>query len=195
MRSNNFPRNRRDFLRASAVTLAVSALPSWLFPTTKNFATTSSASPSKPHRIILDADPGVDDAIAIFLALRPPELHVEAITPVCGNVPLSLTLPNALRLIEIAGRTDIPVAAGAATPLVRRLVTAKYAHGNNGLGGVDFAEPKLKPVSETATELIRRIVRANPGEISIVAVGPLTNVATVLKSDPTIAPLIKSIVI
>ena len=198
MRSNNLFRNRRDFLRASAATLAASALPALpasLFVTNKKFATASSSNPSKPHRIILDTDPGVDDAIAIFLALRSPELHVEAVTPVCGNVPLSLTLPNALRLVEIAGRTDIPVAAGAATPLVRRLVTAKYAHGNNGLGGVDFPEPKLKPVSETATELIRRIVRANPGEISIVAVGPLTNVATVLKSDPTIAPLIKSIVI
>jgi purine nucleosidase len=195
MHSNNFFRDRRDFLRASAVTLAAGALPASLLPSNKTFATYSSTTPSKPHRIILDTDPGVDDAIAIFLALRSPELHVEAVTPVCGNVPLSLTLPNALRLVEIAGRTDIPVAAGAATPLVRRLVTAKYAHGNNGLGGVDFPEPKLKPVSETATELIRRIVRANPGEISIVAIGPLTNVATVLKSDPTIAPQIKSIVI
>jgi inosine-uridine nucleoside N-ribohydrolase len=195
MRSNNLFRNRRDFLRASAVTLAAGALPTSLFPSYKNFTSASSANSSKPHRIILDTDPGVDDAIAIFLALRSPELHVVAVTPVCGNVPLSLTLPNALRLVEIAGRTDIPVAAGAATPLVRRLVAAKYAHGNNGLGGVDFPEPKLKPVSETASELIRRIVRANPGDISIVAVGPLTNVATVLKSDPTIAPLIKSIVI
>jgi inosine-uridine nucleoside N-ribohydrolase len=196
MRSNNFPPNRRDFLRASAATLAAGALPAFplsIFAAHNKFPTTTS--PSKPHRIILDTDPGVDDAIAIFLALRSPELRVEAVTPVCGNVPLSLTLPNALRLVEIAGRTDIPVAAGAATPLVRRLVTAKYAHGNNGLGGVDFPEPKLKPVSETATELIGRLVRANPGEISIVAIGPLTNVATVLKSDPTIAPLIKSIVI
>src|SRR6267378_195946 len=195
MTSTLFFRNRRDFLRTSAATLAAGALPTSLFSSNETFGTYSSSSPTKPHRIILDTDPGVDDAIAIFLALRSPELHVEALTPVCGNVPLSLTLPNALRLVEIAGRTDVPVAAGAATPLVRRLVTAKYAHGNNGLGGVDFPEPKLKPVSETATELIRRIVRANPGEISIVAVGPLTNVATVLKSDPTIAPLIKSIVI
>jgi inosine-uridine nucleoside N-ribohydrolase len=195
MRSSNFPRNRRDFLRTTAATLAAGVLPSSLLRANE-FLPTNSSTPSKPHhRIILDTDPGVDDAIAIFLALRSPEFHVEALTPVCGNVPLSLTLPNALRLVEIAGRTDIPVAAGAATPLVRRLVTAKYAHGNNGLGGVDFPEPKLKPVSETATELIRRIVRANPGEISIVAIGPLTNVATVLKSDPTIAPLIKSIVI
>jgi purine nucleosidase len=195
MHSNNFASNRRDFLRASAVTLAAGALPASLFSANTKHTTNSSSTPSKPLRIILDTDPGVDDAIAIFLALRSPELHIEAVTPVCGNVPLSLTLPNALRLVEIAGRTDIPVAAGAATPLVRRLVTAKYAHGNNGLGGVDFPEPRLKPVSETATELIRRIVRANPGEISIVAIGPLTNVATVLKSDPTIAPLIKSIVI
>ena len=195
MRSNNFSPNRRDFLRASAVTLAAGAFPSSLFSAIETSATNSSPTPSKPHRIILDTDPGVDDAIAIFLALRSPELRVEAVTPVCGNVPLSLTLPNALRLVEIAGRKDIPVAAGAAAPLVRRLVPAKYAHGNNGLGGVDFPEPKLKPVSEAATEIIRRIVRANPGEISIVAIGPLTNVATVLKSDPTIAPLIKSIVI
>ena len=71
------------------------------------------------------------------LALRSPELKVEAITPVSGNVPLALTLPNALRLIEIAGHPEIPVAAGAAVPLVRHLVTASYVHGNNGLGGVD----------------------------------------------------------
>ena len=198
MRSDNFFRNRRDFLRASAVTLAAGALPAFpasLFASNKYSATSAAANPSKPQRIILDTDPGVDDAIAFFLALRSPELRVEAVTPVSGNVPLSLTLPNALRLLEIAGRADIPVAAGAATPLVRRLVTAKYAHGNNGLGGVDFPEPKTKPVAETATELICRIVRANPGEITIVAIGPLTNVATVLKSDSTIAPLIKSIVI
>ena len=195
MRPDTFTRNRRDFLRTSVATLAAGVLPPPLLCTPETFVTFYSATPSKPHRIILDTDPGVDDAMAIFLALRSPELRVEAVTPVCGNVPLSLTLPNALRLVEIAGRADIPVAAGAATPLVRRLVTAKYAHGNNGLGGVEFPEPKLKPVSETATELIRRIVRGNPGEISIVAVGPLTNVATVLKSDPTIAPLIKSIVI
>lgn len=198
MRSKTLSNNRREFLRASAATLAVGALPaipSSIFAAAGKCTGSFSANPSKPQRIILDTDPGVDDAIAIFLALRSPELQIEAVTPVSGNVPLSLTLPNALRLLEIAGRSDIPVAAGAANPLVRRLVTAKYAHGNNGLGGVDFPEPKTKPVAETATELICRIVRANPGEISIVAIGPLTNVATVLKSDSTISPLIKSIVI
>ena len=93
-----------------------------------------SNSPVAPRRIILDSDPGVDDALAIFLALRSPELKVEAITTVSGNVPLSFTLANALRLVEIAGRPDVPVAAGAHTPLVRRLITASYVHGNQWLG-------------------------------------------------------------
>src|ERR1700719_1337855 len=169
MRSPFSIRNRRDFLRASAVTLAASALPTSLFAF-NNFS--AGTSPSKPHRIILDTDPGVDDAIAIFVALRSPELHVEAVTPVCGNVPLSLTLPNALRLVEIAGRTDIPVAAGAATPLVRRLVTATYAHGENGLGGAVFPEPTPKPVATPASELIRQIVRTYPGEVTLIPIGP-----------------------
>lgn len=176
--------SRRSFLGASAGALLASSLPS---------AAVFAAS-SAPRRIILDTDPGVDDAMAFFLALRSPELKVEAITPVSGNVPLSFTLPNALRLVEIAGRTDVPVAAGADTPLLRRLVTASYVHGNNGLAGVDFPEPKIKPAAEPASELIRRIVRSNPGEITIVAVGPLTNIATVLKSDPALAPQIKEIV-
>jgi len=198
MRSPFFIPNRRDFLCASAATLAAGALPaipSSLFASSEKSSRASSAAPSAPLRIILDTDPGVDDAIAILLALRSPELKLEAITPVSGNVPLAFTLPNALRLLEIAGHPEIPVAAGAPVPLVRRLVTAAYVHGNNGLGGVEFPEPKIKPVSETASDLIRRIVRANPGEITIVAIGPLTNIATVLKVDPAIAPMIKSFVL
>src|SRR5580704_19029320 len=150
---------------------------------------------SAPRQIIIDTDPGIDDAMAILLALRSPELKVEAITPVSGNVPLELTLPNALRLVEIAGRTDIPVAAGASHPLVRRLATAGHVHGVNGLAGVDFPEPKTKPVHETAPELIRRIVRENPGEITIVGVGPLTNVALALRADPELANMIPAIAI
>jgi inosine-uridine nucleoside N-ribohydrolase len=149
----------------------------------------------KPLRIIIDTDPGIDDAMAIFLALRSPELKVEAITPVCGNVPLEFTLPNALRLVEIAGRTDVPVAAEASHPLLRRLATASHVHGANGLAGVDFPEPKIKPVRETAPEIIRRIVRENPGEITLVAVGPLTNVALALRSDPELAGMIPAITI
>jgi len=147
------------------------------------------------RRIIIDTDPGVDDALAIFLALSSPELMVEAITPVAGNVPLELTLPNALRLVEIAGRTDIPVAAGASRPLVRKLITAAYAHGENGLGGVQFPEPKTKPVKETAPQLIQQIVRKSPGEISIIAIGPLTNLALAFRADPQLPRMVQSIVL
>ena len=191
--------SRRQFLENSAATLVTSsfaAIPAVSFPAANASAASRPVNaPAAPRRIILDTDPGVDDAMAIFLALRSPELKIETITPVCGNVPLSLTLPNALRLLEIAGRTDISVAGGASTPLVRRLITAKYVHGNNGLGGVEFPEPKIHPVAAPAVEVIRSIVRKNPGEITIVAVGPLTNIATVLKTDPSIATLIKEIVV
>ena len=155
----------------------------------------STWAPGRPRRIIIDTDPGIDDAMAIFLALRSPELKVEAITPVAGNVPLDLTLPNALRLVEIAARTDIPVAAGASHPLVRRLATAGHVHGVNGLAGVDFPAPKNKPARETAPEIIRRIVRENPGEITMVAIGPLTNVALALRADPDLAGMIPAIAI
>ena len=104
-----------------------------------------------------------------------------------GNVPLSLTLPNALRLVEIAGRPDVPVAAGASGPLVRRLVTATYAHGENGLAGAEFPEPTLQPVAEHAVDLIHRIVKQSPQQITLVALGPLTNVALALQSDASLA--------
>ncbi len=191
---------RRDFLSTSTGLAASVALSgdARLWRGSGNPASTvapEKSPASKPLRIIIDTDPGVDDAVAILLALRSPELQVEAITAVSGNVPLELTLPNALRLVEIAGRTDIPVAGGASHPLIRRLVTARYAHGNNGLGGVDFPAPSIKPVRESANEIFRRIIRENPGEITIAAVGPLTNIATLLRSDPEIAGLIRGIAI
>jgi inosine-uridine nucleoside N-ribohydrolase len=145
-------------------------------------------------RVIIDTDPGVDDAFALLLAMRSPELKIEAITPVAGNVPLELTLPNALRMVEIAGRTDIPVAAGAKQPLVRRLVTATYAHGENGLGGAVFPEPTTKPVSEPAAEVIRRIVNKYPGEVTLITIGPLTNVAAALGTDSDLASKIRGLV-
>src|ERR1700758_4138922 len=149
---------------------------------------------SSPSRVIIDTDPGVDDAFALLLAMRSPELKIEAITAVAGNVPLELTLPNALRMVEIAGRTDIPVAAGAKAPLMRRLVTAAYVHGENGLGGAVCPEPKTKPVAEPASELIRYIVRKYPGEVTLLTIGPLTNVATALNSDPGLAGMVQSLV-
>lgn len=191
------PHTRREFVSNSTAALLTSSLfrPLGRFSTKTPSGETAGHSSAAPRRIIIDTDPGVDDAMAILLALRSPELRVEAITAVSGNVPLELTLPNALRLAEIAGRTEIPIAGGASVPLIRRLITAKYVHGENGLGGVDFPEPRLKPVRDTATQLISRIVRANPGEVTIVAVGPLTNIGTLLRSDPEIARMIPQIVI
>src|SRR5438045_452866 len=135
---------RRQFVTSTAATLAMGSLMKDAGALTGQPAN----SPQSPARVIIDTDPGVDDALALLLAMRSPELKIEAITPVAGNVPLDFTLPNALRMVEIAGRTDIPVAAGARAPLLRRLVTATYAHGENGLGGAGFPEPTSKPASE-----------------------------------------------
>jgi inosine-uridine nucleoside N-ribohydrolase len=192
--------DRREFLKTSSGVAVAGMLGNFAVrehggPSSEPVRIPFSSAALAPRRIILDTDPGIDDAMAILLTLRSPELKVEAITPVAGNVPLEFTLPNALRLVEIAGRTDIPVAAGASVPLVRRLVTATHAHGENGLGGVEFPAPSIKPVKETATEIIRRIVRGSPGEISIVAIGPLTNIATALRVDPDLAAMVPAIVL
>jgi len=181
---------RREFVKSSAVTLAASSFAREALASGSGLAATRG-----PFRVIIDTDPGVDDALALLLAMCSPELKIEGITPVAGNVPLGLTLPNALRMVEIAGRTDIPVAAGAKVPLARRLVTAAYAHGENGLGGAVFPEPKTKPIAEPAAEFIRRIVRKYPGEVTLIPVGPLTNIATALNLDPELASLIRSIVL
>lgn len=149
---------------------------------------------SGKSRVIIDTDPGVDDAFALLLAMRSPELQIEAITPVAGNVPLELTLPNALRMVEIAERPDIAVAAGAKNPMVRRLVTAAYAHGENGLGGAVFPEPTTKPVKETAAQTICDIVRKYPGEITLITIGPLTNIGAALASDSELAGKIRGVV-
>jgi len=176
---------RREFVTSTVAAFAMSgALPPAVL----------AGRPDQPARVIIDTDPGVDDALALLLAMRSPELKIEAITPVAGNVPLELTLPNALRMVEISGRTDIPVAAGARTPLLRRLVTAAYAHGENGLGGAVFPEPKIKPVAEPAAVFIRQIVRKYPGEVTLIPVGPLTNIATALTADPELARMVRGIV-
>jgi len=186
----SFPITRRQFVTVSAAGLAASA-----FAHQAHARVGAPEQPAGgPFRVIIDTDPGVDDALALLLAMRSPELKIEAITPVAGNVPLELTLPNALRMVEIAGRTDIPVAAGAKAPLMRRLVSAAYAHGENGLGGAVFPEPKIKQVAEPAAEFIRHIVRKYPNEVTLITIGPLTNVATALNADPELAGMIKNLV-
>jgi inosine-uridine nucleoside N-ribohydrolase len=204
-KQDSFRITRRQFVTSSAAVLATSGLvrnaaalagPSSERPNSdpRTGARSDAASNRGPFRVIIDTDPGVDDALALLLAMRSPELKIEAITPVAGNVPLELTLPNALRMVEIAGRTDIPVAAGARAPLVRRLVTATYAHGENGLGGAVFPEPKTKPVATPAAEMIREIVRKYPGEVTLITIGPLTNIATTLSADPDLASMVRGLI-
>jgi inosine-uridine nucleoside N-ribohydrolase len=181
---------RRQFVTTSSEALMASSLAK----TARGFGESSQAAPRTASRVIIDTDPGVDDALALLLAMRSPELKIEAITPVAGNVPLELTLPNALRMVEIAGRTDFPVAAGAKAPLMRRLVTAAYVHGENGLAGAVFPDPKIKPITEPAPAFIRRIVRRYPHEVTLITIGPLTNIATALNEDAEIAGLVKNLV-
>ena len=156
-----------------------------------SFATTIMTAPRK---VIIDTDPGVDDALALLFAMCSPELQIEAITVVAGNVRLDLGLLNALRMIQIAGRHDIRVSAGAQAPLERRLVTAT-SHGSNGLGGLDFPVPTSKPVDEPATEIIKSVVSDSPGEVSIIGIGPLTNVASALRAYPNLGKQVREIVV
>ncbi len=185
---------RREFVASATGALALTSVAAPSLAAQTSSGTTPAQGNHNPFRVILDTDPGVDDALALLLAMRSPELKIEAITAVAGNVPLELTLPNALRMVEIAGQTEIPVAAGARTPLVRRLVTAAYAHGENGLGGAVFPEPKIKAVDEPAAHLIRSVVRKYPGELTLLTIGPLTNIAAALTSDPELASMVRGLV-
>jgi inosine-uridine nucleoside N-ribohydrolase len=181
---------RRQFVTSTAAGLAATSLAGGALAAAREHLPASRG----PFRVIIDTDPGVDDALALLFAMRSAELKIEGITPVAGNVPLELTLPNALRMVEIAGRADIPVAVGAKWPLMRRLVTAAQVHGENGLGGAVFPEPTTKPIAEPAAEFIRRIVRKYPSEVTLLTIGPLTNIATVLNGDPELAVMVRSLV-
>lgn len=151
---------------------------------------------AEPCRMILDTDPGIDDAMAILFALKRPGIRLEALTTVFGNTDVDTATVNALRLLELAGRSEIPVARGASRSLLRPFTkAADHVHGKNGLGGVDLPGPRSHPVSETASDLIIRMARENPGEITLCPVGPITNVAIALTRAPEIAGLLKEIVI
>jgi len=151
---------------------------------------------AEPCRMILDTDPGIDDAMAILFALRRPGIRLEALTTVFGNTDVDTATVNALRILELAGRSEIPVARGASRSLLRPFTkAADHVHGKNGLGGIELPEPRSRPVSETASDLIIRMARANPGEITLCPVGPITNVAVALTRAPEIAGLLKEIVV
>jgi len=159
------------------------------------FAKASAAGLSAPRRVIIDTDPGTDDALAILLALNSPELDVRALTVVPGNVTAKQGLENALKIVSLAGRCDIPVAAGAQHPLFQKLITAEFWHGANGLANVELPASKCKADARWGPDLIIEMIHAAPHEITLVPVGPLTNIALAVEKDPSIVPLVKEVVI
>ena len=158
----------------------------------------TSATRSK-HTIIFDTDPGVDDAMALLLALRSPEIEVAGVTSVFGNSNIDATTRNALNLLEFAGRADIPVACGAARPLVNPPgATAEWVHGDDAMGGIGWTRvnnPSQRIVDVPAAQFIVETVMARPGEITLVAVGPMTNLALALQLEPRIAQTVREVVI
>lgn len=147
------------------------------------------------QKIIIDTDPGQDDAVAILLALASPELDVLGITVVAGNVPLAWTLKNALKVCELAGKPNTRVYAGASRPLLRPLVTAEHVHGNTGLNGPELPEPTMQPQPQHAVDyLIEEILRQPAGSVTLCTLGALTNIALALQRAPDIAPRIQQIV-
>ena len=150
----------------------------------------------RTRKIIIDTDPGVDDAMAIFLALRSPEVSVIGLTTIFGNVHTDLATVNALRLLEIAGRNDIPVAHGANAPLTRDYAgPVPFIHGDDGQGNVHLPPASGRAISQSAAEFIVEQILQAPGEITLVPVGPLTNITLALRLEPRIAGLVHEVVL
>ncbi|HDZ8914056.1 TPA: pyrimidine-specific ribonucleoside hydrolase RihA [Aeromonas hydrophila] len=145
--------------------------------------------------VILDCDPGHDDAIALILALASPELKVLAVTTSAGNQTPDKTLNNALRILTLLGRDDIPVAAGAPKPLARELIIADNVHGESGLDGPTLPDPAFAPVVMTALELMAKCLRESPEPVTLVPTGPLTNIALLLAAHPELKSKIARIVL
>jgi purine nucleosidase len=146
--------------------------------------------------MIIDVDPGIDDAMAIFYAVRRPGIKLEALTTTFGNTDTTIATDNALRLLELLGRADIPVARGAGRsfihPYLRR---ADHVHGSNAIGDIELPAPKIRPTDEHASDLIIRMAKESPGEITLCPVGPVTNLALAISKAPEIARLLRKIVI
>jgi inosine-uridine nucleoside N-ribohydrolase len=138
--------------------------------------------------IVLDCDPGHDDALALMLAIASPEVELVGVTTVAGNQTIEKTTANALKVLELCGRGDVPVARGAADPLVRRRDVAAHVHGESGLDGPDLPEPSVRPVDEGAVRFLARLIREREGKLTLVPTGPLTNVALLLALEPDARP-------
>lgn len=145
-------------------------------------------------RLIIDTDPGVDDAHAILLAVAHPEVQVEAITTVSGNFSIDLTTANALKILDVAQK-DIPVYRGCERPLINAPQYAAYVHGEDGLGDCGIPASKKQSQPEHAVQALVRLADENPGELTLVAIGPLTNLAVALRLDPELPQKLKELVV
>jgi inosine-uridine nucleoside N-ribohydrolase len=145
------------------------------------------------HKIILDCDPGHDDAIAILLAAHHPEIELLAITTVAGNQSLEKTTHNALKVCSLANIRDVPVARGMEQPLVRPPRYAPDIHGESGMDGPDIPEPDIDPVAQHGVDLLIDLLLNSEGDITLVPTGPLTNIAAAMRREPAILPKIKAI--
>jgi inosine-uridine nucleoside N-ribohydrolase len=145
--------------------------------------------------VLIDCDPGHDDAIALLLALASPELDVLGVTTVAGNTTLERTTANAIRVLEFVGRNDVPVAAGAARPLVREASVADYVHGETGLDGPMLPPPRREPLERHAVDFMAERILVSPAPVTLIPTGPLTNVAMLLATRPEVADRIGAIVL
>ena len=148
----------------------------------------------KPEKIILDCDPGYDDALALTMAIASEQIELLGVTTSAGNQTPDKTLNNALRMLTLLGVTDVPVAGGNHRPLMRSLKIADYVHGETGLDGADLPEPAFEPVDQPAVELIADILRSQAEPITLVVTGPMTNIALFLRIHPELENKIKQIV-
>ncbi len=155
----------------------------------------SSVRAMSAQSIIIDTDPGQDDAVALLLALASPELDIRAVTAVAGNVPLPLTSINARKIVELSGRSDVPVFDGCSRPMVNHLVTAEYVHGPTGLDGSDLPDPSTSPAPGHAVDVIVEVAMTSPpGTLTVCMLGPLTNLAMAIVKQPAIATRIDRVV-
>ena len=146
-------------------------------------------------QIIIDTDPGIDDALAVLLALASPELSLEGLSVVHGNCSLEQATKNGLSILELTNATHIPLAKGCELPLVQPSLLAPETHGNTGLGYAKLPEPRTQPTIQHGCDFLIEKVMSNPGEITLVAVGPLTNVAMAIRKEPKFAKSLKEIII
>ena len=145
-------------------------------------------------KIILDCDPGMDDSMAIVMAAKSEEIDLLAVTTVNGNYPAEVTASNARKILELIGRTDIPVAKGMSEPMVRPVAKDPFTHGADGLANANLPDPKMPLCDKHAVNLIIDLVKDNPNEVTLVCTAPLSNIGMALKMAPEIKPLIKEIV-